>query len=102
MKMAGDAREGRRDFQACPYHLLIFAASRRAVVADCLTALGIDVPLIELVGHYPSPTILIDGVDVMRPNSVPADGDACRLDMPTHHRVLAALRDARVEQSQGR
>jgi hypothetical protein len=82
---------------ACPN-----AEPARAVVVDCLTALGIDVPLIELVGRYPSGTILVDGVDVMRPNCVPADGDACRLDLPTHQRVLAALRGARVEQSQGR
>jgi hypothetical protein len=78
------------------------AEPARTVVANCLTALGIDVPLIELVGHYPSPTILIDGVDVMRPNSGPADGDACRLDMPTRQRVLAALQGARVEQPQER
>jgi hypothetical protein len=38
----------------------------------------------------------------MRPNSGPADGDACRLDMQTRQRVLAALQGARVEQPQER
>jgi hypothetical protein len=68
------------------------AAAAMTAVAECLTALGIDVPIIERVGRYPSPTVLIDGVDVMRPDAGAPLGDACRLDLPTAQRILGALR----------
>jgi hypothetical protein len=68
------------------------AAAARATVADCLVALGIDAPIIERIGHYASPTVLIDGVDVMRGGSGAPVGDACRLDLPTPQRILDALR----------
>jgi len=48
-------------------------------------------PIIDRVGRYPSPTVLVDGVDVMRPESGARSGDACRLDVPTPQRVLDAL-----------
>lgn len=67
------------------------AERARAVVAECLDTLGLDVPVHHLVGQYPSPTVLIDGIDVMRPESGPPTGDACRLDLPTRQRVLDAL-----------
>jgi hypothetical protein len=67
------------------------AERTRTMVADCLASLGIDVPIIDLVGRYPSPTVVIDGVDVMCPDLEPSVGDACRLDVPTHQRVLDAL-----------
>jgi hypothetical protein len=67
------------------------AAAARATIAECLRTLGIDVPIIDRVGHYPSPTVLVDGVDVMRPESRTWSGDACRLDLPTPQRVLDAL-----------
>lgn len=71
----------------CPH-----AAPARQVITDCLTSLGLDVAIIDRVGHYPSPTVLVNGVDVMRPQAPAAIGDACRLDLPTPRRVLAALR----------
>jgi hypothetical protein len=71
----------------CPH-----AAPARQVITDCLTTLGIDAPIIERVGHHPSPTVLVDGVDVMRPEGGAPIGDACRLDLPTPQRVLDALR----------
>lgn len=67
-------------------------AAAKTTVSDCLTALGMDVPIIERVGSYPSPTVLIDGVDVMRSGDATPDGDACRLDLPTAQRILQALR----------
>jgi hypothetical protein len=67
------------------------AASTRQLLAECLATAGIEEPVIERVGAYPSPTVLIDGVDVMRPGETVA-GDACRLDLPTSERLLAALR----------
>lgn len=71
----------------CPH-----ADAARQIVTDCLTTLGIDVPIIDRVGRYPSPTVLVDGVDVMRPEAAAPIGDACRLDVPTPQRVLDALR----------
>jgi hypothetical protein len=67
------------------------AAAARTTIADCLSILGIDEPIIDRVGRYPSPTVLVDGVDVMRPESGTWTGDACRLDLPTPQRVLDAL-----------
>jgi len=52
----------------------------------------LGIPIEEQKGAYPSPTILVDGMDVMgRPEAV---GASCRLDMPTRERVLAALQAA--------
>ncbi len=65
----------------------------RALVADCLSSLGLDFEIVERVGSYASPTILIDGVDVMGRRSDSLSGDACRLDLPTRERVLEALLD---------
>lgn len=64
----------------------------RETVIECLTALGMNVPITERVGHHPSPTVLVNGVDVMRPEVVAPGGDACRLDLPTPDRILEALR----------
>jgi len=80
----------------CPH-----AYAARKIVADCLTTLGIDAPMIDRVGRYPSPTVLVDDVDVMRPGAGASIGDVCRLDLPTPQRVLAALRAATPEQSAG-
>ncbi|WP_333894231.1 alkylmercury lyase [Mycolicibacterium gadium] len=71
----------------CPH-----AAPARQVITDCLTSLGLDVPIIDRVGRYPSPTVLVNGVDVMRPEAAAPVGDACRLDLPTPQSVLDALR----------
>lgn len=67
------------------------AAAAKKTVTECLTALGIDAPIIERVGRYPSPTVLVEGVDVMRPDDGASIGDACRLDLPTPQRILDAL-----------
>ena len=68
------------------------AVVAKKTITDCLAALGIHVPIIDRVGRYPSPTVLVDGVDVMRPEAGAPIGDACRLDLPTSQRVLDALR----------
>jgi hypothetical protein len=68
------------------------AAAATTTVTECLAALGIDVPIIERVGRYPSPTVLVDGVDVMRPDDEAQASEACRLDLPTAQRILDALR----------
>jgi hypothetical protein len=67
------------------------AAAAKRTVTDCLATLGIDAPIIERVGGYASPTVLVDGVDVMRPEDGVFRGDVCRLDLPTPQRILHAL-----------
>jgi hypothetical protein len=67
-------------------------AAAKTTVSECLTALGLDLPIIERVGSHPSPTVLVDGVDVMRPDGLMPEADACRLDLPTAQRILEALR----------
>jgi len=62
----------------------------RTLLRECLAELKLDVTVEEKEGAYPSPTILGNGVDVMgAPASQVA---ACRLDVPTWHRLLSALR----------
>ncbi len=68
------------------------AAAARVVLATCLDRLGLDLRVRERVGGYPSPTILVDGVDVMTGVRGVPPLRTCRLDVPTASRVLAALR----------
>lgn len=75
--------------EGCP----LFAAAME-LVRDCVHELGVNAVIVERVARYPSPTVLVDGRDVM---GVPGDGtpaDACRLDVPTRERVADALRSA--------
>ena len=65
-----------RTSPACPN-----AEPTRQLLAACVAEAGINEPIIELVGTYPSPTVLINGVDVMRAHDE-AEGDVCRLDPP--------------------
>ncbi len=63
----------------------------RALLNECLTELQLEAAIDDKEGAYPSPTILVNGVDVMgAPASYAA---ACRLDIPTKHRLLVALRN---------
>ena len=77
------------------------AETTRKILADCLSSLGIDEPIIDRVGTYPSPTVLIDGSQLftaqaaMRPAAKAPTGDACRLDLPTPQHILDALRPCR-------
>ena len=70
------------------------AATTRTVLTRSLDRLGIDTAIIERVGAFPSPPILINGTDVMHPDQPPPTGHYCRLDLPTETKVLAALRQA--------
>ncbi len=67
------------------------AAAARTTLASSLAELNRDVPIVDRIGRYPSPTILIDGVDVMRRGSEVPTGDACRLDLPTPQDIREAL-----------
>jgi hypothetical protein len=49
-----------------------------------------------LVGDYPSPTLLIDSIDVA--SGMPLrDGASCRLDLPTRNQILDALTGGRED-----
>jgi hypothetical protein len=62
----------------------------RKLLKECVEALHVRAQIEEKVGDYPSPTIRVDGEDVM--GSPPSAEAACRLDTPTRERILAALR----------
>lgn len=63
----------------------------RRLLSSCLSELAIEDQVMEKEGPYPSPSILIDGEDVM---GAPAVKEAsCRLDLPTRERVIATLRE---------
>jgi hypothetical protein len=66
----------------------------RQVLYAALADLGLPPEVTELVGDYPSPSVLINGVDVMGRSAARAASPACRLDLPTGERVRLALRHA--------
>lgn len=68
----------------CPH-----AEPVRELVRRTAAASGVTVELEELVGDYPSPTVLVDGQDVT--GVPPAEGGFCRLDLPTELQIRAAL-----------
>jgi glutaredoxin len=68
----------------CPH-----VEAARRLLEGCIEELHVRAHIDEKVGDYPSPTILIDGDDVM--GSPLLFEAACRLDVPTRDRVLAAL-----------
>lgn len=66
----------------------------RELLHSTLSELRLDDPVEEKEGAFPSPTILVDGIDVMgRPD---AAGASCRLDLPTRDRLIGVLRSASV------
>ena len=67
------------------------AAAVHELVQECLRGLAIAAHVTVSVGDYPSPTLLIDGIDVMTRAPAPATGSVCRLDVPTRDHVLTAL-----------
>lgn len=70
---------------ACP-----LVSRVRETVARALARLEIRAEITEVVGDYPSPTLLIDSRDVTGRGR--DECSACRLDLPTEEQVLAALR----------
>jgi hypothetical protein len=71
----------------------------RQLLTDCIDELQVMAHIEEKVGAYPSPTIRVDGEDVMGAPSF--TGAACRLDVPTRHRVLTALQRRRDRPPRG-
>ena len=60
----------------------------RDTVAAVLARTGSTAKVEERVGPYPSPTLLIDGVDVAGETPTVA---CCRLDLPTAEQLTRAL-----------
>ena len=73
------------------------AAAAHEMLVDGLAVVGINTAIIERVGPFPSPSVLIDGTDVMRPDRPPT-GDFCRLDLaqPRRHSYRATTGDWRL------
>jgi hypothetical protein len=59
-------------------------------VEECLTEARFDGPVEVIVGDYPSPTLLIDGIDVATGAAL-AGQPRCRLDLPSREQIHAAL-----------
>jgi hypothetical protein len=64
----------------------------RQALSIALGDLGCPAAVIERVGDYPSPSVLINGVDVM--GTAVGDTAACRLDLPSSEHLRVALRKA--------
>jgi hypothetical protein len=67
----------------CPH-----AHAAHQLARGVLRTLAISAPILVRVGDYPSPTVPVDGIDVMRPAHAVSPGRACRLDVPTRDRLL--------------
>jgi hypothetical protein len=81
-------------YEGCPK-----APAAHRLVRECLNALGIPDPVLVRVGDWASPTVLVNGIDVMRPAAELLKTRVCRIDVPTRERVLAALTVARAAES---
>lgn len=57
---------------------------------ECLTEIGVDARVELLEGEYPSPTLLVDGIDVAT-GKPPSGEPCCRLDLPTREKIRAAI-----------
>lgn len=65
----------------------------REVLHASLAELGLPAEVVtEVVGDYPSPSVLVNGVDVM--GGAGGGSAACRLDLPTAEHIRAALDQA--------
>ena len=74
-------------FAGCPN-----APAALALVRRCMAKLGVEVGVVVRDGDYPSPSVRVDGRDVV--NEPVAAERACRLDLPTEEHVMTALREA--------
>ena len=64
----------------------------RSLLHACLAEAGLTVQVIERIGDYPSPSILIDGIDVT--GADPDGPPSCVLLPPTAGQIRAALHSA--------
>jgi hypothetical protein len=81
-------------YEGCP-----LAPAAHRLVRECLIAAGVPDPVLVRVGDHPSPTVLVNGTDVMHPAAELSKESVCRIDVPTRERVVAALSAARAAES---
>jgi hypothetical protein len=62
----------------------------RADVESALASVGARAVIEEIEGSYPSPTLLIGGIDVT--GRALGSDPACRLDVPARDQIVAAIR----------
>ena len=60
-----------------------------------LRQLGVTAQVVEHVGSFPSPTVLVDGRDVVTGRRLQGGGPSCRLDLPTAGQLRSAISLAR-------
>jgi hypothetical protein len=72
-------------FAGCPH-----ASQARQMLRRCIERLGLVATIEDHEGDFASPTILVDGRDVMGVTTAPVR--SCRVDLPTEERILAALK----------
>jgi hypothetical protein len=65
----------------------------RDTLNGCLQSVGFPVRVEDLEGDYPSPTLLIDGIDVAT-GTAPPRQMCCRFDLPTCVQITTALNRA--------
>lgn len=63
----------------------------RTALQDVLHSTGIRAVVEDIEGLYPSPTLLVDGVDIVT-GRAPGTEPCCRLDLPTREQISTALR----------
>ena len=78
-----------------------FAQATHELLQECLRTLVIAAPVLVRVGDCPSPTVLINGIDVMGASPEQLTGNACRLDIPTRERILTVLTAQLTAESTG-
>lgn len=61
----------------------------RTTLHDTLRTAGLSLPVEELEGSYPSPTVLVNGIDIA--GRIPPAEASCRLDLPIPEQILDAL-----------
>jgi hypothetical protein len=69
----------------------------RQALFEALATLGLPAHVEEVVGDYPSPSVLVNGVDVI--GGTGHGPAACRLDLPTIEQLHAALQQAAAAES---
>jgi hypothetical protein len=71
----------------------------RDLLHACLAEAGLQVSVVERIGQYPSPSVLIDGLDVT--GADPHGPAACVLRPPTAEQIRAAIRHATAHGDNG-
>lgn len=91
-----DAGRPLRNLRICILHVpdCPLVGRVRADVESALAGVGATAVIEDLEGPYPSPTLLIDGVDATGQSF--AAEPTCRLDLPTKEQIAGAILAARV------